>query len=179
MRAQPWISATLAGLVCCLACRPERRPDESIAKLTPEQAADVRRTIVAWLECEECDAGERDSVVALGAVAVPTLAAVLKEGPSPAKLELLRRSLADTYAKLQAYGRTHKNAAVKLSQQQYIDLYTANYVALYQVRAAEALGAIGRPEARRALEDGLKSQLREDARAAVEAALAAAKRRSS
>ena len=47
----------------------------------PEQAVQARRTIVNYLECEECRSGEAEAVVKLGQLAVPTLAATLLEGP--------------------------------------------------------------------------------------------------
>jgi hypothetical protein len=147
------------------------------AALPPAQAAEVRRKIVSWLECDECSEGQRDSVVALGAIADPTLRATLLEGPSPAKREMLRRSLSDTYSRLKSYESTHPDSRVPLSEQQYVDLYTSNYLALYAVRSATALGLIGGEAAADALRTAAKMQLRGDARAVVDSALVNASRR--
>lgn len=140
-------------------------------QLSPEKAAEVRRMIVAWLECEECEEQQLEKVVALGTVAVPTLAATLKQGPSTASRELFRRHLADTYEQLVVYASKHPQDKLPMSREQYIKTYMENYVALYRMRAARALGAIGNPAARRALEDALKLSLRDDERNAVESSL--------
>lgn len=139
--------------------------------LPPEQSTQARRTIVTYLECEECEEGELEAVMKLGQYAVPTLAATLREGPSPASRELLRRQLLDTYQKLKEYERTHPNAKVSQSEEEYVKTYAENYVALYQSRAATALGAIGGPDARKALEGASQLSLRDDVKAAIKAAL--------
>ncbi|HEX7175579.1 MAG TPA: hypothetical protein VF240_10005 [Pyrinomonadaceae bacterium] len=138
---------------------------------SPEQAAQARRAIVNYFECEECEAGEIEAVVKLGQVAVPTLAATLLEGPSQANLELLRRHLTASYRELREYERTHPKAKVPGSEEQFVKTYMDNYVVLYQTRAATALGAIGGPEARRALEEASRKPLRGDVQAAVKASL--------
>ena len=53
-------------------------------ELTPEQSLEVRKAVVTWLECEECTEGELERLLRYGELAVPTLAAVLERGPSPA-----------------------------------------------------------------------------------------------
>lgn len=140
-------------------------------KLSPEQATQARRTIVTYLECEECEEGELEAVVKLGQSAVPTLTATLREGPGPANRELVRRQLQDTYKKLKEYERTHPNSKVSQSEEEYVKTYSENYVALYQSRAATALGAIGGPDARKALEEASQASVRDDVKAAIKAAL--------
>lgn len=141
------------------------------ASLSPDQAAGARRIIVAWLECEECESGELEAVVRLGNTAVPTLAATLQGGPSPASRERLRRHLISTYGRLRKEGETHREMRVAQSEEAYVKTYMDNYVALYQVRSAQALAAIGGDEARRALETAGQASLRKDVADAVNESL--------
>jgi hypothetical protein len=157
-------------LGCCLAiaeCNKQGVP----GPLTPQQAAQNRHAIVNYMECEECDDGELEAVVKLGTLAIPTLVAILREGPSPSQIEMLRRHLTTTYRELKAYELTHPDAAVPGTEEQYVKTYLSNYVARYQIRAARALGKIGGPEARRALEEASLAPLRDDVRNVVKAAL--------
>ncbi len=140
--------------------------------LTPEEQEQARHVIFAWLECEECEQGELEAVTELGEVAVPSLAASLRQGPSPASREKLRRHLIDTYQKLIEYGQTHPEARIDMTEEQYVRTYMDNYVALYRVRSATALGAIGGRDARRALEEASGAEIRDDVRAAVSEAMA-------
>ena len=77
----------------------------------------------------------------MGQVAVPSLVATLREGPSQANLELLRRNLTTTYRRLKEYEQTHPEAKISGSEAEYVKSYTDNYIARYQSRAATALGA--------------------------------------
>lgn len=138
--------------------------------LTAEQAAQARRTIVRWLECEECTEGELAAVLELGRVAVPTLSATLIEGPSPARDEEQRQHLLELYRRQVEYARTHPAARPTLSEDEYIALYTGNLLARYRTRSAIALEQIGGPDAARALERALELPLREDVREVVAAA---------
>ena len=79
-------------------CACENRVQQGT--LTPEQAAEARRTIIAWLECRQCIDGELEAVAVLGEVAVPSLIACLRGGPSLAIREILRHNLLATYRKL-------------------------------------------------------------------------------
>lgn len=144
------------------------RPAPVIPKtLSPEQAVQARNQIMAWLECEECSEGELEAVVKLGNIAVPTLGATLKQGPSAASREELRQHLVDTHQKLGEYARTHPEGKVSMSEDQYVKTYMDNYVALYGVRSAQALAAIGGAEANKHLQTALKYELRADVRAVV------------
>ena len=157
-------------LGCCFAvakCDKQGMP----VPLSPQQATQNRHAIVNYMECEECDDGELQAVVKLGALAIPTLAASLREGPSPSQIEMLRRNLIRTYRELKAYELTHPDAVVPGTEEQYVKTYLSNYVALYQVRAATALGKIGGPEARRALQEASVAPVRDDVRNVVKANL--------
>lgn len=135
---------------------------------TAREAAEPLSTIITWLECEECTAGELQAVVKLGVAAVSTLARTLREGPPQARREQLHRHLISTYQELKKYETTHPDAKVPMSEEEYVRTYLENYVALYQLRAGIALGAIGGSDANRALEEALQAPLREDVKAVVE-----------
>lgn len=156
------------AFAAALESQPAAKPS---AALSPERAAQARRTIVAWLECEECTEGQLKSVVRLGDLAVPTLSATLAEGPSPASRESLKRHLVATYGQLVEYGKSHPEAKLEMSEGDYIKTYAENYVALYRVRSATALGAIGGSAARKALEKALEKPDREDVKLTVKEAL--------
>lgn len=140
-------------------------------KLNPEQAAEARRTIMAWLECEECQDGELKAVVNLGKAAVPSLAAVLRHGPSPAKRELLHRYLVTNYKKLKGYEKKHPDTRMKMSEGEYVRTYSRNYVAQYRVRAVSALAEIGGSDSKKALNEAVKRRVRHDVRVVLKEAI--------
>jgi hypothetical protein len=139
--------------------------------LTPQQSTVARHTIMDYLECEECQEDQLKAVVKLGLAAVPSLAASLREGPPNLSLELLRRNVALTYRELKAYEQTHPEAKITQSEEFYVKLYTDNYVALYQSRAAMALAAIGGLEAKQALQEAMSKPLRGDVLTVVKTSL--------
>jgi hypothetical protein len=163
--------ALLTTLLAFCLMMPDCRKQDTPRPLTPEKATKIRQVIVDYLECEECTHGELNAVVKLGPVAVPTLAATLREGPSPANLEVLRRRLTASYRELKEYERTHPKAKMPGSEEQFVKTYTDNYVAVNQARAAAALGTIGGSEARRALEEASRTSLRDDVKAVVKSSL--------
>jgi hypothetical protein len=140
-------------------------------RLPPAKATVAYQTIVTWLECEECTEGELEAVVKLGRIAVPSLAASLHEGPSPASRELLRRQLITNHERIIKYVKTHPEVEVSMDRKTYVATYMDNYVALYQVRSAMALAEIGGEEAKEALEVALEIPMREDASKVVQASL--------
>jgi hypothetical protein len=116
--------------------------------------------------------GELEAVVKLGPSAVSSLAATLRSGPPPSSREIQRGHLVQTYKEMQAYGKAHpREASIKTSEENYVRMYSENYVALYQTRAALALGAIGGEQARNALTEALNASLRDDVRATVKETL--------
>lgn len=145
-------------------------------KLTPKEAAEARRIIINWLECEECTDGELEAVLKLEKIAIPSLAASLHGGPSKATLELQRRHLITTYHELKKYGESHPESVIKMREKEYVKIYTDNFIALYQIRAAEALAAIGGSDAKRELEKALKIPLRNDVKTSVKNSLEKLKR---
>ena len=148
----------VAGIGC-----GSRRPAAS----TPTATADIRPVIVAWLECEECGDGELTAVVKLGEAAVPSLVATLRDGPSPASREQHRRHLVATYADLKRFAAGRPDRKLIASEDEYVRMFADNYVALYRVRSAVALGAIGGGQAAAALDDAQRAGYRDDVTAAV------------
>jgi hypothetical protein len=152
-----------------VACQPRQQPP---ASLSVEQSAAARTALVAWFECEECTDGELDAVVKYGDAIVPSLAATLEGGLSPSKREEVRQHLQETYRAMVEYAKQGKRDLPQLSEQQYSDTYLGNTDSLYRIRAATALGRIGTPASRAALDSALKlKNLRPDVRRRVESAL--------
>jgi hypothetical protein len=175
-------SFMLAWLVMPSACGPAERakpgapaeqakPGEPAEQtLSADAAAQARRTIMRWLECEECTDGEVDSVVRLGAVAVPSLSAALLDGPSPVRLEEQKYYLRESYRQQREYGRSHPAAAPRMTEAEHLALYTRNLIGLYRVRSAIALERIGGADAAEALDKAVRLELPADERAVVQAA---------
>jgi hypothetical protein len=92
-----------------------------------------RRTVDAWLNCDECINGERDSVIAMGDAAVGLLESAL-EGPSAERRNIMEAKFD------RSYPINLGPAAVTKSQ--YVSRLLENYVASHQKRAALALSGI-------------------------------------
>lgn len=126
---------------------------------SPSAAAEVMRTVLTWLECEECIDGELKAVIRLHNIAVPPLSIALREGPSPSSLEIYRRELMVSYTRMANYHGSRTNRLVAMTPDEYIALHLGNYVRLYQVRALAALSMMGGTTATAALEDALQAPL--------------------
>jgi hypothetical protein len=126
----------------------ERRGDDPAA---------AQRAIRDWLECEECWDGELGKLVAFGDAVVPSLAATLREGMSPAGRALLSRQLAERYDERVAWADANPQTETRpeLTKDEYVTHHVKNRDALYRVRAARALAAIGTPAALAALREEL------------------------
>lgn len=161
LRRRRWLGALVIGLVAG-GCVAPTGPTPVMPP--PEKAVEIRTTVLAWLDCEECSEGELAAVVKLGDAAVPSLVASLRGGLAPARREQLRRHLEESYAQLQNRSQASAEA--------YVQRYTENLVALHRVRAASALSIIGGPAARQALEDAQAEPYRDDVKQSIKAALA-------
>lgn len=153
-RALGWLALPLLAANCPNDERPPAPPPVLAATPAPsaeEQAAAARRTIAAWLECDECTDGELEAVLRLGSRAVPTLSATLERGPSPAARELARRELRARYAELEQRARARGTPLPATDVDAWLDRQIEAYVARYQVRSAQALARLGGPDAQRAL----------------------------
>ncbi len=125
----------------------------------PAQAAsESRARVVVWLECEECGDGELANVAALGAAVVPTLAAVLRGGMSPAQRAELTLQLEQRWEERAAYERERGGESRLAPREQFVAGHLASRDALYRVRAATALGQLGSEEAVDALRAALAAR---------------------
>jgi hypothetical protein len=161
--------SVVAPLVLACAGAPAAREQSTVSA---EQATEARRAIARYLECEECTDGELEAVVRLGEVSVPVLAATLRGGIAPATREKLRLHLVATYEELKKYASTHADAQIPASEDEYVKMYLDNHDALYRIRAATALAAIGGPAASAALKEASAASVRPDVQAAIKDALA-------
>jgi len=164
------LSLAAAVLLSCQGGPKEQ--DKGQKEMSPEKAAMLRRALMEWFEAEEATEGQLERVLTYGDDAVPSLAAALHRGPSPAQREQLRLHLVENYGRLQEYGRTHPEAKLDMTEAAYVQTYLDNYDALYRVRGATALGRIGTPAALEALRASEKDKVRDDVRGAVRTALA-------
>jgi HEAT repeat protein len=131
--------------------------------------ADAR--IAAWLDCDECGEGQLAAVVELGDAVVPSLAATLRDGLSPAYRKRLELRLREHYASRRARGETVSGEAPSLGVDAYVAQQVGSWEALHRSRAATALGRIGTEAARRALRETLEIPQRPSVEMAVRAAL--------
>ena len=159
---------------CTAQQAPPAQPATPARPATPA-ALDVQRTIVNWLECEECNEGELKAVIALGDRAVGPLGEYLRSGPPQQSIDQLTQHLIATYQEKVAIARAPGPSAPPMTQDQTVALYVGNYVRLYKTRAASALGAIGGANARAQLTQS-QSQQDTDVANAVQKALARASR---
>ena len=141
-------------------------------KLTPQEAAVARQTIMEWLGCEECTDGELDKVVALGGIAVPSLAAVLEKTLSPARRELLRRQAIADFRKLKDYEKAHPENEVSMKLEAYVEHVVKSAETKHRVRSILGLAAIGGQDATQALQSARSLPLSSYERDHLERALA-------
>jgi hypothetical protein len=161
------LSLVLAAFLTAAACQQ----NAEVSRQSPAESAKAVEDLVTWFECEECQSGELAAVTKYGQTVVPSLIAVLRGGLSPASRELLRRQLEDRYAALTDEAQRRPNLKLASNKEQFVTLYLGNFDAQYRARAAQALGAIGGAQARAALDEGLRSQQREDVRRTISESL--------
>lgn len=127
---------------------------------------EAQEVVLRWLTCEECVDGELEAVVdSLGSSATPLLREALLETPQD-YLDNVERALGAAWQR-----RT--NPAIDSAE--YVDRFAANYRAVLQGRAAEALGRLGEVQI---LEEAYRDRgalgYRRDVVAVIEEALAEA-----
>ena len=138
------LAATLAGGLELTACQP---------------STTSRPVLDAWLTCIECSDGELDSVKAVAARlpgTIDTLREDLLHGPTAPRRARLVQQLQTTYQELVTHNANDPTAApLPFTQVEFVNRYLDGMVAIYQGRAAYALGAIGTTPARQALDSAL------------------------
>lgn len=128
-----WRRGTLLGLsVMLTACHPTEAE---------------RNTVRRWLLCEECREGELEAVAALGDNVVGALSEALA-GPPPSGRQNVSAQAEAMFSRI---------PSPLTSQSRYVSRFVENYVAMYQIRSAVALGRIGTPRAHAALLQALQS----------------------
>jgi hypothetical protein len=150
-----WVGAACAGML--------------LAALTTDttwsqrEATSPAQALTNWLECEKCEHGELEAVTRDGQDNVNALIAALRDGP---QLGNLPTALEERYEQLVEQSKKNPYAPIAATKEQFVALYLGNFDAQGRVRAAQGLGVIGGPDARRALEAAAANQaLRDDVRA--------------
>ena len=144
------------------------QPDAFSQEVPPERALEMRQALIAWLECEECTEGQLEALLKQGELAVPSLAAALRYGPSPASLERVQGQLEQTYRELLVYSQTHDEVKLELKEDEFVKLYLDNYRASHAARAAEALGMVGGELAKATLDSASRLRFRADVLAVIQ-----------
>lgn len=115
------------------------------------QTNQASEKVAIWLHCEECTDGEIDSVMALGASAIAHLETALLAGPPDSLRAYLRTRSEAAFQMLRQYASSHGVQSMPVTEGAYTGHFVDNYVALYQIRAAYALGRLGGVDAQLAL----------------------------
>jgi hypothetical protein len=136
-------------------------------RFNPKDAVNAIHALRAWFECEDCQPSQLAAVTKYGQSILPSLAATLNGGLSPATRELLQRQLYERYDELVAQGEKNPKLRISAGREDFTARHLGDFDARYRIRAAQALVAIGGPEARAALEAGLGKTQRDDVRAVI------------
>lgn len=136
----------------------------------PHTSPGVSSRVSHLMECEECNAGELDSVVALGDSAVAELATRLHTGPPAGRVSVYRAFLGEQVAAIRRL-RSQGPGAGSPDSVAYVNEFLSNYKATYQMRSARALSLIGGSAARDALHQATLMPLRNDVAHFVQFAL--------
>src|SRR5688572_19753534 len=99
-------------------------------KPSSKQREQAARALATWLESDDFDPRRLAPVVKDGQLVVPSLIAALERGPSPAKRELVRRSLEADYEALAAAARSDPSRRLR-SKADFMEHYLSNFDALY------------------------------------------------
>jgi hypothetical protein len=132
-----------------------------------QETVNAIRALATWFECDECHPAQLSAVTRFGQFVVPSLAATLNGGLSPAIRELLQRQLYERYGELVAQGEKNPKLRISAGREEFTARHLDDFDAKYRIRAAQALVAIGGPEARAALEAGLGKTERADVREVI------------
>jgi hypothetical protein len=152
-------NSILAAVIMLMMTSPISLADRHDVQQSWEREAFVNSAVNDWLHCEECVDSELEIVTKLGNEAVPALSKILEA----AKISLENPPLRDAKGfqfeqiaqQLSRQWRQSKHItdSLKLSEQQYVELYLGNILRVYQARAHQALVNIGTPQAFGVLEE--------------------------
>jgi hypothetical protein len=157
-RLRPIARWLIAALAAAVALEPAPSAGQSRAD----------QVVTAWLQCDDCQAGELQAVVRLGQSVAPRLAGILNDGLPAATRDRLRRELEVRHDELAAFGQRNAHARLASSKEDFVATNMSNFEAQYRVRAAQALAAIGGTNARQSLESALSKTERPDVRRVIE-----------
>jgi hypothetical protein len=104
--------------------------------LTPRDMARINQ----WLGCIECSNRELPAVLALAAqkpATTDTLGAALLRGPSTQDRDNLQKQFAAIYLQV-----TTRFGSLAVTQVEYVNHYLGNIIAIYRIRAGQALAQI-------------------------------------
>ena len=73
---------------------------------TPAESAQALKALANYMACEECVAGELDTLTVWGDVMVPNLRAILERGASNVQVAAYREYLQESYQRMAAYQDT-------------------------------------------------------------------------
>jgi len=129
-----------ALLTCCLV---------GCDQLTREEHA----AITAWMECDDCFRGKRDSLRAIGDRATDVLSCYLAKGPPKQRRREVEQYLGRFYLQLRDYALTHAELQPISDSADFASAYLGSFDRKYRIRAAYALGFIASPRALTALRE--------------------------
>jgi hypothetical protein len=161
------ITAACLIVAACNVSWAQPRQDVPVARDMREYPA-----LTAWLECDECEAGELKAVVRLGEAALPTLGTKLRQGIAPAAVTRLRPLLEQRYDELAEHAQA--NPQIRLgspSKNAFVELQMQRWQTQLQMRATRAIAAIGGASSRKILEAALATTDRPDLRSTIQQAL--------
>jgi hypothetical protein len=150
------------AVMCCVALA-----GCSAAGPVPVPLPHQQVVIERWMQCQECDRSELDSVTALGQAAVPRLRDYLLNGPEPERVDRVRAHLERSHDSTSA----HSPQPLHMRKAQLVQTFLGNLDAVYRARSARALREIGGDTARVALDSARHLNLRRDVLQEVQAAL--------
>jgi hypothetical protein len=142
-------------------------------RLTEAESHRAARDLRNWLETD-CEEGNLMTLTRYQQAIVSELIGALEKGSAADRRELVRREAEASYEELVKQQTRKPEREVASSREAYIKRDVDNFEAQYRARAAQALAAIGGPDARAALEAFLAKAskgevlIREDLRRAIE-----------
>ncbi len=111
---------------------------------TPKLPREVDDALVNWLECEDCLENEFESLTDYCEKYVAArLALIATEGPPPEVLQAYEGELRSQYQRRKTYADTTPGVSPPaITEDQYVDMYTASLIKKQKSRAFAALKAV-------------------------------------